>query len=133
MAKNTDTFGYTYEDIQGGEEDVFRRWDQSYRWSLRSNRLSNPPDWMKPVDVSKAQALGRTEDDGDPRVMHFPQEIPESMNEERSDMAIPDMQVPEVRTLLASYLRRRTLGSRNSLVHKIEPVVQWYIDTQVER
>jgi hypothetical protein len=123
MAKETDTFGYTYSDTQHGKDEIILRWNQSYRWSLQSNDLVHPPEGMGPVDVSNAQALRCTDDDDNPRRIESMQEIQEPDVEELTLSAVPDWEVRNVQGLLTN-----TQG-----IDSVELDVQWYIDTQVER
>lgn len=123
MAKETETFGYTYDDLEGDRYDVLHRWNSNYRWSLGSNDLVHPPDRMKPVDVSTSQVLGGGEASAIPNLVDSPPAMHESQVVEFSPAHTPGRKEPEVNDFVASLQR----------IGNVELVVQWYIDLQVER
>lgn len=60
QARSTETFGYTYPDIENGKspEEVREGFANRYRWSRRlspSDNFELPPKDMEPLDLRQAQ------------------------------------------------------------------------------
>lgn len=123
-------FGYTYADLQA--QDIAGQWDQSYRWSLQSSTQVAPPSWMAPVDFHSAQVF-RFQQAAPAVLAALPQKVLHSVNRVHAvvhNAAVvatapakshTDAQAPEAQTLLKSQ------------DPSAQPVVQWYVDTAVER
>lgn len=137
QARSVSAFGYTYGDLQGSKSQIAARWDRSYRWSLQSNGQTNPPEWMEPIDVRGSQSFNfqalvtrvPVSNMISMALMpeaHIPRaealKLPEFSEQFPIQQSVlPDAKVPEVQTLLSN------------ATAEAEPIVQWYLDTQVQR
>ena len=117
-------FGYTYADLDVEKTSILKTFDEKYRWSLQSNDLKGPPKGMEPVPADQSQCFG-VKQSLVAKTTSFMAATQEQIMgfaaDEDSGATLPDLVVPEATELL------------EKAPDHSAPVVQWYVDSQVDR